>query len=243
MRRAPRRSIWKPPEGGPAEPPVPDHPPSASPPLLAVQGLAKAYGYRTVLSEVRFELRAGECVHVQGANGAGKTTLLRILAGLTAGDAGTLLVSGREMPPAGLARTGAVGYLGHDPCLDGRLTVREHLEFAAVCFGLVDFAFRIDGLLDRAGLAAMQRTRTRDLSRGWRQRLALCRAWLPDPRIVLLDEPDSHLDTGGLEFLASLLAERRAASQGILFAGHRPPAGWADRTLVLAAARLTETTG
>ena len=187
-------------------------------------------------------MSAGECVHVQGANGSGKTTLLRILAGLTPSDAGTLLVSGREVPPAELARTGAVGYLGHDPYLDGRLTVREHLEFAAV-FRHGSPALRIDELLARADLAAMQRTRARDLSRGWRQRLALCRAWLPDPRIVLLDEPDSHLDAEGLDFLASLLDERRAGAQGILLAGHRPPSGWADRILVLKEARLTEWAG
>ncbi|MYD90322.1 MAG: heme ABC exporter ATP-binding protein CcmA [Caldilineaceae bacterium SB0662_bin_9] len=222
---------------------MPDHQPNASPLLLAVQGISKAYGYRTVLSEVRFELRTGECVHVQGANGSGKTTLLRILAGLTPSDAGTLLVSGMEMTPAELVRTGAVGYLGHDPYLDGRLTVREHLEFAAVCFDMVSPAVRIDKLLERADLAAMQRTRTRDLSRGWHQRLALCRAWLPDPRIVLLDEPDSHLDAEGLDFLASLLGERRAGAQGILFAGHRPPSGWADRVLILKGARLAEGAG
>lgn len=220
-----------------------DHQPSASPLLLSVRGLTKSYGYRTVLDAVHFELRAGECVHVQGANGSGKTTLLRILAGLTTSDAGALLVSGKEVLPAALARTGAVGYLGHDPYLDGRLTVREHLEFAAVCFDMVSPASRIDELLERADLAAMQRTRTRDLSRGWRQRLALCRAWLPDPRIVLLDEPDSHLDAGGLDFLAALLDERRAVSQGILFAGHRPPTGWADRILVLEETRLTERAG
>ncbi|MCY3658885.1 MAG: ABC transporter ATP-binding protein [Caldilineaceae bacterium] len=222
---------------------MPDHQPSASPLLLSAQGLSKAYAYRTVLSDIGFELRAGECVHVQGANGSGKTTLLRILAGLTPSDAGTLLVSGREVPPVELARTGAVGYLGHDPYLDGRLTVREHLEFAAVCFDIVSPALRIDELLERADLAALQRTRTRDLSRGWCQRLALCRAWLPDPRIVLLDEPDSHLDAEGLDFLVSLLGERRAGAQGILFAGHRPPSGWADRILVLKEARLTEWAG
>ena len=222
---------------------MPANHPSASRLLLSVQGLTKAYGYRTVLSAVRFELRAGECVHVQGANGSGKTTLLRILVGLTRSDAGTLLVSGREVPPADLVRTGAVGYLGHDPYLDGRLTVREHLEFAAVCFDMVSPASRIDNLLERANLAGMQRTRTQDLSRGWRQRLALCRAWLSDPRIVLLDEPDSHLDTEGLDFLASLLDERRAGSQGILFASHRPPSGWADRILILKEARLTEWAG
>lgn len=222
---------------------MPDHQPSASPLLLSAQGLSKAYGYRTVLSDIRFELRAGECVHVQGANGSGKTTLLRILAGLTPSDAGTLLVSGRAVPPAELARTGAVGYLGHDPYLDGRLTVREHLEFAAVCFDMVSPVLRIDELLERADLAPMQRTRTRDLSRGWCQRLALCRAWLPDPRIVLLDEPDSHLDAEGLDFLVSLLDERRAGAQGILFAGHRPPSGWADRILVLKEARLAEWAG
>lgn len=222
---------------------MPDHQPSTSPLLLSVQGLSKAYGYRAVLREVRFELHAGECVHVQGANGSGKTTLLRILAGLTSSDAGTLLVSGREVLPAVLARTGAVGYLGHDPYLDGRLTVREHLEFAAVCFDMVAPAVRIDELLERAHLVTMQRTRTRDLSRGWRQRLALCRAWLPDPRIVLLDEPDSHLDAEGLDFLASLLDERRAGAQGILFAGHRPPSGWADRILVLKKTRLAEWAG
>ena len=222
---------------------MPDHQLSVSPLLLSVQGLSKAYGYRTVLNGIRFELRVGECVHVQGANGSGKTTLLRVLAGLTPSDAGALLVSGREVPPVELARTGAVGYLGHDPYLDGRLTVREHLEFAAVCFDMVSPALRIDELLERADLAAMQRTRTRDLSRGWRQRLALCRAWLSDPRIVLLDEPDSHLDAEGLDFLASLLGERWARAQGILFAGHRPPPGWADRILVLKEARLTEWAG
>ncbi len=204
-------------------------------PLLEVRGLSKSYGYRQILRAVDLSLQIGECVALIGENGAGKSTLLRILAGLSQADSGRIFWRRRELDFRGNYVRSLIGFLGHAPALHGALSLEQHLEFAARLHGIKEPEERVRSLIHSAGLEAFAFRPVREFSRGMQQRGALCRLWLPDPRLLLLDEPDAHLDDKGLTFLESLIAHRRAAHQAILLVTHRQEliSKWADRSLHL----------
>ena len=159
---------------------------------IELAGVGRAYGDRVVLRDVSLSVPAGTTLAVFGANGAGKTTLLRILAGLLRPQAGTVSVRGR------------VGFLGHEPMLYRDLSVRHNLEFHARLHGAD--RTRIDALLDAVGMRARADEPVRSLSRGMTQRVAVCRAVLHEPELLLLDEPYANLDPGAREIVAPLLS-------------------------------------
>ena len=204
-------------------------------PLLEVRGLRKSYGFRQILRGAALTLHTGECVVLCGENGVGKSTLLRILAGLSQAEAGSILWRGRKLGDRDLYVRSQIGYLGHDPILHGARSLTQHLKFAAQLHGLIEADRRACSLIQSAGLGSSSSRPVQEFSRGMQQRGALCRIWLPDPRLLLLDEPGSHLDEEGLAFLESLLAQRQAADQAILLVTHRQElaARWADRILYL----------
>ncbi len=207
---------------------------------ITVRGLTKSFGLRPVLQELDLTLERGECVALCGRNGTGKSTLLRILAGLATADGGQIHFAGVAQAEAGPALRGRIGYLGHTPGLHPARSLRSHLQFAARIHGLVDPETRIRALLHSAGLGHAAHRPVGQLSRGMQQRGALCRAWLHDPRLLLLDEPDAHLDREGIQFLDLLVSGRHTAHQTILLATHhRDHVGrWADREVVLQDGRL-----
>jgi heme exporter protein A len=164
-----------------------------------LEGVGRAYGERVALRDVSFALSPGETVAVFGANGAGKTTLLRILAGLLRPHAGRATVLGVKPE---LAR-GRIGLLAHEPLLYRDLTPRENLRFHARLHG-VGFE-RVEMLLEQVGLALRADDTVRTLSRGMTQRVAICRAVLHEPELLLLDEPYANLDPGGATVVAPLL--------------------------------------
>lgn len=211
-------------------------------PLIEVRDITKSFGYRQVLQGVRLSLLEGECVALTGENGAGKSTLLRILAGLSQAESGSLYWRGQRIERRSPPVNSQIGYLGHELALHGALTLEQHLQFAAQLYGLIEPEGRIRGLLQSAGLGASTSQPVREFSRGMQQRGALCRLWLPDPRLMLLDEPGSHLDEEGLSFLESLIMHRHASSQAILFATHRQELAskWADRILLLRSGTIHE---
>ena len=218
--------------------------PSASDAFLTATDIVKTFDYRPVLRGLHLSLARNECVALTGANGSGKSTLLRIMAGLAVPDHGRIGIQGASLTDAGPRARADIGYLGHNPALHHGLSVWHHLEFAARLHGLVQASARAEMLMRSAGLAGVKRTPTGELSRGMQQKVALCRTWLPDPRILLLDEPDSHLDAQGLDFLHALLSQRRRADQTILFTSHRADhaSQWADRTVRLLRGRIQEET-
>jgi heme exporter protein A len=171
---------------------------------IELADVGRAYGERVALAGVTLELEAGKTLAVFGANGAGKTTLLRILATLLRPHRGEVRVLGRELPREGYAVRGKVGFLGHDPLLYRDLTARENLRFHARLHG-VDFA-RIDALLEAVGLERRGDEPVHTFSRGMVQRLAVCRAVLHEPELLLLDEPLAGLDPGAASAVAPLLA-------------------------------------
>ncbi len=208
--------------------------------FLTVRDLTKSFGFRPVLQKLDFSLQQGECVALRGRNGTGKSTLLRILAGLASPDEGQIFFAGVAQQAAGPLLRRSIGFLGHTPGMHPARSLRSHLQFAARVYGMKRPSQRILSLLDSAGLRQVANRPFGQLSRGMQQRGALCRAWLHDPRLLLLDEPYAHLDEDGLEFLDLLLASRRVAIQTILFATHQSEhiARWADREVLLVNGRL-----
>jgi heme exporter protein A len=164
---------------------------------IELADVGRAYGERVALAGVTLELDAGKTLAVFGANGAGKTTLLRP-------HHGRVCVLGRELPREGWAVRGRVGFLGHDPLLYRDLTARENLRFHARLHG-VAFA-RIETLLDAVGLSKRGDEPVHTFSRGMIQRLAVCRAVLHEPELLLLDEPLAGLDPGAAAAVAPLLS-------------------------------------
>ena len=171
---------------------------------IELADLGRAYGERVALAGVTLAVDPGQTLAVFGANGAGKTTLLRILATLLRPHHGTARVLGRELPRDGWAVRGKVGFLGHDPLLYRDLTARENLRFHARLHGVA--ATRIDTLLDAVGMRRRADDPVHTYSRGMLQRVAVCRAVLHEPELLLLDEPLAGLDPGAAAAVAPLIS-------------------------------------
>jgi len=181
-------------------------PQPADPRALRAAGLSHAYGDRWVLRDLDLALGGGETLAVLGPNGAGKSTLLRILATLLRPTAGSVAVGGHELPGEAWRLRGRIGYLGHQPLLYRDLDARENLAFHARLFGLGDAgAGRAADLLERVGIAGRASTRVGEMSAGMVKRVAVCRAVLHDPDLLILDEPLANLDPEGVETVAPLL--------------------------------------
>jgi heme exporter protein A len=177
-------------------------------PAIDLAGLRKDFGDRTALAGIDLRVELGEGVAVIGPNGSGKSTLLRILAGLLRPTSGEVSVLGSDLPKETHRLRGRVGYLGHEPLLYRDLSPRENLELAAALHGLEagDAGPRIEVLLDAVGMTARAGDRVAELSAGMRQRIDICRAVLHEPDLLLLDEPDAHLDPEARRRVAPLIA-------------------------------------
>jgi heme exporter protein A len=175
---------------------------------IELAGLRREFGDRAALDGVDLTLVPGGSLAVLGPNGSGKSTLLRILAGLLRPSAGHVSVLGCVLPKETHRLRGRVGYLGHEPLLYRDLSPRENLELVAALHGLdtEPSARRIDVLIDSVGMSARSGDRVAELSAGMKQRVDICRAVLHEPQLLLLDEPDAHLDTEARELVAPLIA-------------------------------------
>jgi heme exporter protein A len=175
---------------------------------IELVGLRRDFGDRTALAGIDLRVDPGTAVAVLGPNGSGKSTLLRILAGLLRPTSGEVLVLGCSLPKETHRLRGRVGYLGHEPLLYRDLTPRENLELTGALHG-IDAATagpRIDALLDEVGMSARAGDRVAELSAGMKQRIDICRALLHEPELLLLDEPDAHLDPDARGRIAPLIA-------------------------------------
>ncbi len=204
--------------------------------MISAVRLSRRFGSRLVVNDVSFEVAPSEIVALLGPNGAGKTTTLRMLAGLIAATSGTVALGGVPLTraTAGVLR-GRIGFLTETPGLWDRLTVQENLEVYAGLHDLSDPGRRIGGLLEQLGLGAQADVRAAELSKGMRQKVALARALLHNPRMLLLDEPTSGLDPEVRRSVRVLLDDRRAAGCAILISTHQLDEAerQADRVAVL----------
>jgi heme exporter protein A len=180
--------------------------------VITARGVEKRYGRRRALRPVDLELPRGGFLVVTGPNGSGKTTLLRLVAGLAAPSGGTLDVeTGR----------GGLGYVGHEPLLYRDLTALENLDLYGRLYRVPERRERIGMLLERYGLWEVRSERVAAYSRGMTQRLALCRALLHEPELLVLDEPFTALDAEGADLLDRQL-EDVAGAATVLLATHEP---------------------
>ncbi|HKH79919.1 MAG TPA: ABC transporter ATP-binding protein [Solirubrobacteraceae bacterium] len=196
---------------------------------LEVEGLTRHFGEREALSDVSLTLGERQTLVVFGPNGAGKTTLLRVLATLLRPHAGNVRVLGARLPGEAWAVRGRVGLLGHEPLLYRELTAHENLRFHARLHG-VDEA-RVRELLEAVAMSARASEPLRTLSRGMIQRVAVARAVLHDPELLLLDEPNSNLDPAAVELVAPLIGA--ASGRTRVICSHDPSGGLADADVVL----------
>ncbi len=180
--------------------------------MIRARGLGRRFGDKRALDPVDFELGRGGFLVVTGPNGSGKTTLLRLCAGLLAPTAGELEVD---------VERGRIGYLAHEPLVYRELTAIENLDLYGRLYRVPERRERIGMLLERFGLWEARNERTSDYSRGMLQRLALCRALLHEPELLILDEPDNGLDEQGAALLERELDELRR-ERTLLVASHDP---------------------
>jgi heme exporter protein A len=172
---------------------------------VVLRGISREFGDLVALDDVSLRLPAGATLAVLGPNGAGKTTLLRILATLLRPSAGAVSVLGCELPGEAWRVRGRIGYLGHRPLLYRDLTVAENLTFHARLHALGDPRGRIETLLAQVQMERRADELVRNLSAGMVQRVAVCRAVLQEPELLLLDEPRSHLDPAAAELVEPLI--------------------------------------
>jgi heme exporter protein A len=200
------------------------------PPAIELRGLTRHFGERTALRRVSLSVPAGATLAVLGPNGAGKSTLLRILATLLRPHAGEVWVLGEQLPRRAFAVRGQLGLLAHDPLLYRDLNGRENLRYHARLHGAR--LERVDELLSAVGMDRRADEPVRLLSRGMVQRLAVCRAVLHGPKLLLLDEPRANLDPAASELVEPLIGRATGATRVIT--SHDPRAALAEADLVLA---------
>lgn len=186
---------------------------------LSVTRLWKYYGDYPALRDINFEVEQGQCVALLGRNGAGKTTLLKILSGLSKPTKGALALFGGDAQQH--AARAKVGILGHGIGIYDELTARENLKLFADLYSLPNSSQCTQQWLERTSLDRVADTRVREFSRGMRQRLAVARAFLHGPKLLLLDEPFTALDDRAIALLQSLLRDAMSNGATVLMSTHQ----------------------
>jgi heme exporter protein A len=188
--------------------------------MISAHSLTKLYGHHRVLRGLNLDVAEGEFVALLGPNGTGKTTLLRLISGLTRPNFGYVTVGGHRLPEAAHTARAMLGVVSHQPLLYTDLSAEENLRFYAQMYGLKNPAPRIDAVLEQVGLRARRRDPVRAFSRGMMQRLAIARAILHEPQIMLFDEPHTGLDPDASAMLDGLLTDVAARGRTVLMTTH-----------------------
>lgn len=188
--------------------------------MIVVRKLVKRFGLKTVLRGLDFKVEAGEFVAILGPNGAGKTTFLRILATLSKPTLGEVSIGGFALPAQAAAVRRRLGVVTHLPLLYGDLTAEENLRFYGRLYGLNDLHSRVAEVLKLVGLFERRADLVRTFSRGMQQRLAIGRAVLHDPEVILFDEPHTGLDQDACAMLDNVLREVAARGRTVVMTSH-----------------------
>jgi ABC-2 type transport system ATP-binding protein len=187
---------------------------------IAVHELTKLYGSFTAVRDLEAEVAPGEVLGLVGPNGAGKTTTLRCLAGIIAPSSGTVAIDGHDMRRDAIAAKRALAFIPDEPHLFDYLSVEEHLRFIARLYGVADAEARTPVLLEELELTDKRRALPGELSRGMRQKLAIACGLLHDPRALILDEPLTGLDPGGMRRMRHTIAARAASGAAVILSSH-----------------------
>ncbi len=212
------------------------------PTSLEVRGLARSFGHFWAVREIDFSLGKGDALAIFGPNGAGKTTLLRIIAGLLRADRGSVTIDGAPLKRGDPVQRRRVGMISHASLLYDGLTAAENLEFYARLYGLGDVRGVARRALVAVGLEHRADSAAGTMSRGMVQRLAIARALLHDPELVLLDEPFTGLDQAAAAALREQLMRLRAERRTVVLVTHNIDEGWelASHVAIQVAGRFKE---
>ena len=190
--------------------------------MIEVKKLVKRFGLKTILRGLDFSVEPGEFVALLGPNGAGKTTFLRILASLSRPSMGEVMIAGYTLPNEAAQVRARLGVVSHMPLLYPDLTAEENLQFYARMYGISNFALplRVTEVLEMVGLENRRKDLVGAFSRGMQQRLAIGRAILHDPEVVLFDEPYTGLDQDASEMLDEVLRSVAAKGRTVVMTSH-----------------------
>jgi len=188
--------------------------------MIEVKKLVKRFGLKTILRGLDFSVESGEFVALLGPNGAGKTTFLRVLATLSRPSMGQVKVAGHQLPDEAAHVRAKLGVVSHMPLLYPDLTAEENLRFYAKMYGVTNYASRITEVLGLVGLENRRKDLVRTFSRGMQQRLAIGRAVIHDPEVMLFDEPYTGLDQDASEMLDDVLRSVAAEGRTVVMTSH-----------------------
>jgi ABC-2 type transport system ATP-binding protein len=188
--------------------------------MIRVNDFTKLYGNLTAVSHLSFEIGPGEVLGLVGPNGAGKTTTLRCLCGIMAPSAGSIAIAGHDIQTDGVEAKRALAFIPDEPHLFDYLTVEEHLRFVAKLYGVADVEAQIGPLLAELELLDKRTALPAELSRGMRQKLAIASGLLHQPRALILDEPLTGLDPGGMRKMKNTIADRARAGSAVILSSH-----------------------
>jgi heme ABC exporter ATP-binding subunit CcmA len=188
--------------------------------MIKVRRLVKRFGMKTILRGLDFDAQPGEFVALLGPNGSGKTTFLRILASLSHPSLGEVYIAGYRLPHQAAAVRARLGVVSHLPLLYGDLTAEENLRFYGRMYGVLSLDQHISAVLEMTGLESRRRDLVRTFSRGMQQRLAIGRAVLHDPEVMLFDEPYTGLDQDASAMLDDVLRSVAAQGRTIVMTSH-----------------------
>jgi ABC-2 type transport system ATP-binding protein len=188
--------------------------------LIRVVDYHKTYRETVAVAGLTFEVPGGAILGLVGPNGAGKTTTLRALAGIIRPTSGSMTIAGHDVVAQPLAAKRELAYVPDDPKLFDPLTVWEHLEFIASAYRVADFGPKAEALLNQFELVEKRQTMAQELSRGMRQKVAICCAYLHDPKAILFDEPLTGLDPHAIRALKGTIADRAVRGAAIVVSSH-----------------------
>jgi len=208
--------------------------------MIKVVNLVKAFGTQAALRGINLSVAEGEFLTLFGPNGAGKTTLIRILAGITSPTAGKVLLNGIDFSPSWAEARRHIGLVSHHSYIYPDLTAEENLRFYGRMYDVPDLSTRIQHLMDSVGLLHRLHDPAHNYSRGMLQRLAIVRALLHDPLLLLLDEPYTGLDEAAANRLRSVLVTAAQTGRTVLMTTHNLDRGLAlcDRAVIITRGRI-----
>ncbi|MFZ5516992.1 MAG: heme ABC exporter ATP-binding protein CcmA [Candidatus Zhuqueibacterota bacterium] len=210
--------------------------------MIVIQNLIKSFGSIYALRGINLTLNAGEFWMIVGPNGAGKTTLLKIIATLSRATDGSITIDGADPHRSRLNVRKQIGFIGHQSFLYDKLTAEENLRFYSRMYLVKQNDREIDDLLAQVGLIERKTDLVRNFSRGMHQRLAIARALLNDPRIILLDEPFTGLDQRGIDIFTHLLQSLVSPDRLLMMTTHDLHVGWslADHYAIISRGKVLD---
>jgi ABC-2 type transport system ATP-binding protein len=187
---------------------------------IVVEEFQKVYDQTVAVSGLSFEVSPGEILGLVGPNGAGKTTTMRALAGILEPTSGRLSIAGHDLKHDAVAAKLALAYVPDDPHLFDNLTIWEHFQFIAAAYRLKDWSASAETLLAQFELLEKRESACSDLSRGMRQKVAICCGYLHEPKVIMLDEPLTGLDPRGIRTMQDSIRSRAAEGAAVMISSH-----------------------